>query len=404
MKKILLILLTASAILAATLLGRSVLTGRVTEKEKDCPGESENVIREDQNKSNENSDLDQKATRSQLKIIAAGDMMFHMPQIYGAIEDDKGYDFASTFEYIVDIFQGADIAIANLETVVAGDQFGFSGFPRFNSPEAVLDAISDAGFTILVTSNNHSLDMGKTGIENTIDNIKLREMDYLGTSKDIRRPFVIKDVKGIRVAILSYTYGLNGLDSLLTEEERERMVNITDKEVIKLDLAEKAVVDSDFVIAYMHWGNQYHRKASAEQRELAYFLAENGVDLILGSHPHLVQEAEVIEINGKESWVFYSLGNLVSNQSYQTMGVSGTDFGVLIELLVQKDSGDSKAYVQMASPIPTWVYKSWTGKAYDYSIVPVEKVLGGQIDIELGLKEKDQMVKFLKETMETLGE
>ncbi|WP_422484469.1 CapA family protein [Gudongella sp. DL1XJH-153] len=337
-----------------------------------------------------------------LKILAVGDLMFHMPQVNSARTINGTYDFTPPFIYIKDYVLNADLAIANLETVIAGDEMGFSGYPRFNSPVAVLDAIVETGFDILVTSNNHGLDKGKVGIEKTIMNITARGLEYVGTSLDKRRPYVIREENGIRIGLMSYTYGLNGLDSLLTDDERDRMINLIDQDKIAADIQKLKTENVDFIIAYMHWGNQYYKNPSKEQKELAGFLSEKGVDLILGTHPHVVQEIEEISIGSGRTHVIYSMGNFLSNQRYDTMGVSSTEDGVIFEIIIEKNVMEQQTGVKSIKTIPTWIDRRWNGNSYDYRILPVERALEGKLDIEIDVETMDRLKKSLSNTIYNL--
>ena len=346
---------------------------------------------------------EEEAEFSTLKILAIGDLMFHMPQINSARASDGNFDFSPPFEYVREYVQGADLAIANLETVIGGDHLGFSGFPRFNSPEAVLDAIEETGFDLLVTANNHSLDRGKSGIINTIDEITDRGIEYIGTSKASRRPYVVLELKGIKVGVLSYTYGLNGLDSLLTQEEMDNMVNLIDQDLIQKDILSLREENVDLLIAYMHWGNEYHSNHSQDQRNLAEFLNQNGVDIILGSHPHVIQGTEHISSDSKTTFVVYSMGNFISNQRYDTMGVSDTEDGIMIQIEVEKDIAGGNTYVKTVSMIPTWLQRKWQGDSYEYKILPVEAVLDGELDMELDPVTIERLEKSMLDTTKRLG-
>jgi len=345
---------------------------------------------------------EEEAEFSTLKILAIGDLMFHMPQINSARASDGNFDFSPPFEYVREYVQGADLAIANLETVIGGDHLGFSGFPRFNSPEAVLDAIEETGFDLLVTANNHSLDRGKSGIINTIDEITDRGIEYIGTSKASRRPYVVLELKGIKVGVLSYTYGLNGLDSLLTQEEMDNMVNLIDQDLIQKDILSLREENVDLLIAYMHWGNEYHSNHSQDQRNLAEFLNQNGVDIILGSHPHVIQGTEHISSDSKTTFVVYSMGNFISNQRYDTMGVSDTEDGIMIQIEVEKDIAGGNTYVKTVSMIPTWLQRKWQGDSYEYKILPVEAVLDGELDMELDPVTIERLEKSMLDTTKRL--
>src|SRR5690554_191707 len=166
---------------------------------------------------------------SNIKLLAVGDIMFHSPQFKAAYNNESStYDFIPTFKHVKKYIESSDIAIGNFETVTAGEEVGFSGFPRFNAPKETLKALSEVGFNILSTANNHAIDKGRDGLIRTIDYINEYGMKNIGTYKERENNILIEEVEDIRIGFLSYTYGLNGLDSLLTKEELTYMVNLID--------------------------------------------------------------------------------------------------------------------------------------------------------------------------------
>ncbi|MCG4585668.1 CapA family protein, partial [Anaerosalibacter bizertensis] len=170
-------------------------------------------------------------------ILAAGDVMFHSPQIRGAYDETTGtYDFKENFKYIKKYVDSADLALANFETTTAGEERGFQGYPNFNSPEESIEALKDSGFDILSTANNHTLDQGKDGLLKTIDTIKKYDLKNVGTYKEPEQHILIEKVNDIDIGILSYTYGCNGMEHTLTDEELKYMVNIIDEDKIKNDI------------------------------------------------------------------------------------------------------------------------------------------------------------------------
>ncbi|MDY0234917.1 MAG: CapA family protein [Gudongella sp.] len=340
---------------------------------------------------------------TELEILAVGDIMFHIPQINGARLSDGRFDFNPSFKYIKPYIEVADIAIANLETVIGGNEKGFKGFPRFNSPVESLDALKTAGFDVLVTANNHALDGGKNGIINTINEIEKRDLNHIGTSKEDRKPFIIVEKEKVKIALLSYTYGLNGLDSLLNNEDKSRMINLIDIETIQKDIAMLNNEDVDFTIAYIHWGNEYNREPSDSQKKLASSLAGLGVDLILGSHPHVIQTSENIKSETGSSYVIYSMGNFISNQSYQTMGVSYAEDGVMLEIKIIKDNETGVTSLEKINYEPTWIYRELKNNKYTHYILPIEKALNGELDIELSQSVIERMKKSEMDTLNTIN-
>ncbi len=307
-------------------------------------------------------------------ISVTGDVMVHMPQVRSAFDSSSNsYDFTSVFEEIKPYISSSDISIANLETVIAGNEYGFSGFPRFNSPEELLKALNDTGFDILSTANNHSIDKGKKGIINTIDNIEKYNMVSVGTYKESTDRVLIKEINGIKLGILAYTYGCNGLEVLLTEEELDYMVNIIDEERIRNDIKLTEDMGVDMTIVLMHWGNEYQLEPSEEQILLGSNMITWGADIILGSHPHVIQRSEIIEHNGERKFIIYSMGNFISNQRRETMKNSRrkyTEDGIIVTLTLEKDSSMGRTSIKDVDYIPTWVYRYSENGKLMYKIMP----------------------------------
>lgn len=319
---------------------------------------------------------------TEIDILFAGDIMLHMPQINSA-KVSFGYDFTLPFQYVKPYVEKADFAIANIETSFSDKDKPFSGFPLFNSPVEILDAIKLTGFDLLSTANNHVLDQGKDGIIKMIDEIDKRELLYVGTSKDIYTPYRIVDVEGIKIGIMTYAFYLNGLNSRLTDDERGRMINVFEEKRAIKDIENAKADGAEFIILFLHWGNEYQTTASDYQRQTAKTLAENGADIIIGSHPHVIQDSETIDLGNKKVNVFYSLGNFYSNQRKETMGNSLTEDGAMLNLHIIKDNLSNEVKLERVTPIPTWVYKRKTNEKNEYFILPVKDALDGNLDIDL---------------------
>jgi poly-gamma-glutamate synthesis protein (capsule biosynthesis protein) len=337
-----------------------------------------------------------------IDILFAGDIMLHMPQVNSA-KTENGYDFNPVFKYVKPYIENADFAIANIETSFSKSNKPYSGFPLFNSPVEILDGVKYAGFDLLSTANNHVLDQGKDGIINMIDELEKRELNYVGTSKDLYTPYKIVDIDGIKVGIFTYAFYLNGLNSRLTDAERSSMINLYDEERAKKDIEDAKNNGAEFLILFLHWGNEYQTTASDYQRETARKLAEYGADIIIGSHPHVIQDSETIDIGDRKVNVFYSLGNFLSNQSKQTMGNSLTEDGAMIILKIVKDNTSNEVSLEDITTIPTWVYKRKANGKYEYSILPVEDAINGDLDIELSQNVMDRLKKSYENTFTKLN-
>ncbi|MCL2100124.1 MAG: CapA family protein [Fibromonadales bacterium] len=305
------------------------------------------------------------AQDSTLRLIFAGDLMGHLTQINAASREagGKGYNYKPFFKYLKPYFSGADLAVINLEYALAGPPY--SGYPQFSSPDESVVAIQDAGFDVIATANNHSLDRGKQGLERTLrilDSLKLKHFGiYRDTAeKDTIYPLFIEK-NGIKVAFLNYTYGTNML-----VEEPPNIVNRIDTAQIAADIKKAKLKFPDFIIAFMHWGPEYQTTESEEQREIAKFMAWKGVNLIIGSHPHVVQPFDKIFVPGSRDSVpvIYSLGNFFSNQRDRYR-----DGGIIFDVTLQKSDG-GKPQITDYGYMPFWVYRFTKGGGYTFRLLP----------------------------------
>lgn len=249
-----------------------------------------------------------------ITLTVLGDNLLHMPVINSGKKDDGTYDFSHIFRHLQPLIKESDIAVIGQETVFGGKDMGYSGYPLFNSPSDMGETIADEGFDVVLHASNHVMDKGWKGVENTINFWK----DYplitvLGINESTEEKETVKiiDKKGAKIAVLNYTYGTNGIP---VPKDKPYLVNVIDREKIKRDVY-FAEGNADFTIAFMHWGTEYLTKPDAFQKELALLMCEWGVDLIVGSHPHVIEPVEWIEAeNGNKMLVYYSLGNFVSRQ------------------------------------------------------------------------------------------
>lgn len=352
---------------------------------------------------------DDKYENKKITLAATGDIMFHTSQIKGAYDDQTDtYNFKEFFEPIKEIIESADIAIANFEGTIAGSEYPYVGWPRFNAPDEVLEAIKYTGFDVLSTANNHTIDTGKSGIVRTIDKINQIGIDTIGTFTE--KPgtrILVKDVKGIKIAFLSYTYACNGLEQLLTEEELDYMVNIIDRDKIAKDISDAKEAEADIIIAYMHWGHEYHREPSNEQKDLADFMLNKGVNIILGSHPHVIQDSKTLQYGEDNVFVAYSMGNFISNQRLETLeGDYGrqksqyTEDGVIIKFEIEKNGITGKTEIKSVNFVPTWVYRYKKDGKFDYRIYPImEYIESNEIDKEI----KSRMQRSYNDTMSKMN-
>jgi len=300
-----------------------------------------------------------------LLLAAVGDIMVHQEQMDAALvmqDGQKHYDFDFTFSEVKSYLERADLVIGNLETTIAGEaNRGYTGYPEFNSPESLLPALKRAGFDVVSTANNHSLDRREAGVIATLDKLDEYGLLYSGTarSEDERNQPVIVDRNGIRVAVLSYTYGTNGIP---IPTGKNYLVNVIDEQLMKDDIA-RVRDEVDFVIVCMHYGHEYHRLPNSQQVSVSDFLVENGADIVLGSHPHVLQPAKWKD----NAFIIYSMGNFVSGQRGDYK-----DNGVIVYLQLNIDE-HGKPSISEAKFVPTYVQKFWHQGKSQFRILAAAK-------------------------------
>ena len=276
-----------------------------------------------------------------VRLLFAGDAMCHYPQISAAQQKDGSFDFRSSFAELKPYFDSADISIVNLETTISHNS-RYSGYPTFASPAAFAEALAWVGTDVALLANNHCCDRGARGVRSTIatlDSLGVAHTGAFANEDDYVNNGVLRfECNGVRLALLNYTYGTNGIPV-----PQDCVVNLIDTVRMADDLA-RAREGSDCVIACMHWGEEYMRQPSKEQRRLADFLHRRGADVVIGSHPHVVQPATT----DGQSVTVYSLGNFVSNQRKRYC-----DGGIVAEVEVVKDSDGECRYSLRITPV--WV-------------------------------------------------
>lgn len=299
------------------------------------------------------------------ELLFVGDAMAHGPQLRAALQPDGTYDFTPCFDALRTEIGGADYAVVNLETPVSGGNY--SGYPMFNAPDSYVDALRDAGFDLFLTANNHTLDRGDAGLKKTIHLLDSLGLDHLGTyvnaTERSRRLPMIAEVKGYRVGMLNYTYGTNGLKA-----KGDVVVDYIDRDVIAQDVKALRNAGAEIIIANMHWGEEYHLQPVASEKSMADYLTSLGVDVIMGSHPHVVQpvETRTNPITGTPVQVIYSLGNFISNQ--QDTNSRG---GLMVKLRLRRHGGK----VTVSAPECSLFYCSHpTGTQRNYKLLRVDSV------------------------------
>ncbi len=306
------------------------------------------------------------AEEPKAEIVFAGDAMQHQAQIDAARRDDGTYDYSECFSAVEAYVNAADYAVVNLETPLGGKPY--SGYPCFSAPDSYLDALADAGFDMMLTANNHTLDKRDKGLLRTIDCLDGRGVDHIGTYRNLQERDsvlpLLKDINGFRVAFLNYTYGTNGIK--LTTPAK---VDYIDRPLMKSDIAAARSAGAEIVIVCIHWGNEYELLPASSQRTLADFLIDEGVDVIIGSHPHVIQPMEMRHnAHGRNVLLVYSLGNFISN-----MKTRDTRGGAMAKVVLTRDA-EGRAVVDKADYRLVFTVPPAAG--HNFRLVPVERYDG----------------------------
>lgn len=339
-------------------------------------------------------------------MTAIGDVLCHNTQYWDAYNKDSDtYDFSYVFEDIKHYFEATDLSIGNLETSFAGKERGYSNYPTFNSPDALAYDLKEMGLDIITTAGNHCLDMGFSGLSKTIDVLDDTGLKHLGTYKtqEERDQVFITDVKGIKIAFINYTYGTNGIP---VPSDKEFCVNLIDKDLIKKDLKSAKSQNVDMIVACMHWGTEYRTTANTEQEELADFLFQNGVDVILGNHPHVLEPMEKRTVTledgtTKDGFVIYACGNFICDQNAEN-----TRNSIILNLTITRHS-DGKITIDNANYVPIYMYKGASSKLKRMKVLDIEQSISDYengIDTSIGQTTYNDLKKQLKKIKEIVGE
>ena len=306
-----------------------------------------------------------------VNLVAIGDVMCHNTNYQTAYNSStKTYDFMPAFKNIAQYVEKGDITIGNLETTFAGADRGYSGYPTFNSPEALGEALKEIGVDIVSTANNHCMDKGAKGVVATLDNLDKIGISHTGTyrSKEEQDTVLVKEVNGLKIAFLSFTYGTNGIP---IPNGQEYLVNLIDENLIleQIELAKKQNVD--LICASMHWGIEYAQKQNKEQEKLADLLFQNGVDIIIGNHAHVIEPMEKRNITlpdgtEKEVFVVYALGNFISAQTKQH-----TRDTAILDMKITQSGETGKISIDEVDYTPVYCYDKGKGVYNRYELVDI---------------------------------
>ena len=374
--------------------------------------DNENIIENnDDNKKDENKDdidynsyYDNKSRT--FNLCAIGDIICHNTQYFDAyIKETDEYDFSYVFDDIKKYTSSPDICIGNLETSFAGKDRGYSNYPTFNSPDSLVKAIKDIGVDVLSTASNHSLDMGFSGLSRTIDVLDENYISHLGTykSKEEQEKILYKYVKGTKIAFINYTYGTNGIP---VPQGKEFCINLINKDLIKSQIELAKSEGAHMIVALMHWGTEYRTTADDNQKKLADFLFENGVDIILGNHPHTIEPMEKRTVTmpdgtKKDCFVVYALGNFICDQN-----APNTRNSLILNLRITRNK-DNKISIDDVSYVPIHMYKDPSKKLRKFKLLDINKSISlyeSGVDTSIGKAKYEDLKVQLKAIKNILGE
>ena len=327
------------------------------------------------------------------KVLSTGDIMVHTPQLSGAKLQNGEYDFSAFFKEASETFKNYDLNIANLEVTFGGTESGkFDGYPKFNTPDSLADAIKNSGLNFLLTSNNHSYDTGLYGLKRTAQVLREKGIEFIGTRETAENPiYTVKEVNDIKIGMANFTYETSGSSpgrkylngSVIAEEANNLISSFSYSHIEDFYLeAEQTILamkqkGAEFIVFYMHWGEEYQLSANTWQKSIAQRLSNLGVDIIIGSHPHVIQPVELIYSEGGNHTTIclYSTGNAVSNQRQEIMDscpTGHTEDGLFFTYTLRK-YGD-EVTLQSIDIIPTWVNKYLENGGYKYTIYPLDNI------------------------------
>jgi len=305
--------------------------------------------------------------KSEAVIAFTGDLMAHRWQLDDAYDKETGrYDFDRCFEPVAGYLKEADFTVGNLETVFAGEGETYSCFPRFNTPDSYASALKNAGFDFVTNANNHILDRNWDGAVRTLDVLDENGLGHTGVfrTRGESLDIYVREINGIRFALLAFTYGTNGIP---VPGDKTWGVNILDERLIADQIGAAKKLGPDFIIVLPHMGNEYEEKPSAAYRRWAVFMLEAGADVVIASHPHVIQPPEFVRVadaggGERECFIMHSMGNFISSQR-----TVPRDAGLILKMRFEKTG--ASAEIKNISFIPTWVKFVNDKGAYDIQTI-----------------------------------
>jgi len=348
----------AGVVLIALVIGINGLNPKPTE------GDATKVVTQTQTETEIVTELVEEEPDT-MQIVMVGDMLMHDKIIKSGLQEDGTYNFDHLFVNVKDTIEAADLAIVNQETIMGGSSFGYTGYPSFNSPSELAHAEVNAGFDLLLLATNHALDKGGTGVENCMTYLdeNLPELDYVGinhSQEEQDENIYTYEANGITVAVLNYTYGTNGIPH---PSGKPYLVNLLKEDKVRSDI-QKAEEIADFTIVCPHWGTEYNLGTDSTQERWVQIFLEEGADLVLGAHPHVIEPIEwVSDEEGNQMLVYYSLGNFVNGTSSTGHGVTNRMVGGIADVTIGRNEETGEVEIIEYGAIPIVCHMS-TGTEY----------------------------------------
>ena len=343
-----------------------------------------------------------------LRITAVGDIMVHETQLKTHWDNDaKAYLFDDDFRYIKTFLASSDLLLGNMETTLGGTSQKYSGYPVFNTPDTLAEALKRTGFDVLTTANNHCLDTNVAGLKRTVSLLQGLGFGVIGTHATTSEArFLIREVNGIKVGLTGYTYqtapknGLPTLNGGLMPSAAVPLIDSFSSAYLERDLASMTArarlmrqSGAELVVFFLHWGEEYGPRPTSQQWKMAHTLASAGVDLIFGSHPHVVQTAAFVPgvSQDRKTFVAFSLGNFLSNQRYEFLKRHDTEDGLVVSVCVSRPETGQPCRIDKVEYLPIWVHRHQRDSRWRYHILPLPEAL--QKTAEFGLDQTGNLIR-----------
>ena len=354
-------------------------------------------------------------------LLAAGDLMTHMPIVRSG-QTAEGYDFSYIYQYVKPYVSAADYAVVNLETTLSGGK-EYTGYPKFNAPDAMATGAAAGGFDMMTIANNHCYDYGTSGMLRTLEVVREANLDSIGVNANVEEAkYLVKDLNGIKVGMINYTYGeidsdrnMPAINGLPTDSKAAGLINAFDYDNLDMFYAEMEnhisgmkAAGAEAIVLFIHWGDEFTVKPNSNQRAIAQKMCELGVDVIAGGHPHAVQPMELLTSSdgSRQTLCLYSMGNLVSNQRATNISMTSghSEDSVIFSFTFVKYS-NGEVHLESTDLLPTWMLVRGKDDNRTYHIIPLdESVADWKSAFELSGTQTSEAQASLQRTKDLVNE